>query len=46
LAPTVVAPLPEHEFDLELGVGGAFAKSKRVEYECGEWLPGIQLGSG
>jgi len=45
-ATTVVAPLPKHEFDLELGVGGAFANSKRVEYECGEWLPGIQLGSG
>jgi len=43
---TIVAPLPEHEFDLELGVGGAFASGKRVEYECGEWLPGIQLGSG
>ena len=43
---TVVAPLPEHEFDLELGViGGAFANGKGVEYECGEWLPGIQLGS-
>lgn len=43
---TVVAPLPEHEFDLELGViGGAFANSKGVEYECGEWLPGIQLES-
>jgi hypothetical protein len=43
---TVVAPLPEHEFDLELGViGGAFANGKGVEYECGEWLPGIQLAS-
>jgi len=43
---TVVAPLPEHEFDLELGViGGAFANGKGVEYECGEWLPGIQLES-
>lgn len=43
---TVVAPLPEHDFDLELGViDGAFATSKGVEYECGEWLPGIQLGS-
>jgi hypothetical protein len=31
-----VAPLPEHEFDLELGViGGAFANGKGVEYECG-----------
>jgi hypothetical protein len=43
---TVVAPLPEHDFDLELGViGGAFATGKGVEYECGEWLPGIQLES-
>jgi hypothetical protein len=43
---TVVAPLPEHEFDLELGViGGAFANGKGVDYECGEWLPGIQLES-
>jgi hypothetical protein len=43
---TVVAPLSEHDFDLELGViGGAFANSKGVEYECGEWLPGIQLES-
>jgi hypothetical protein len=43
---TVVAPLPEHEFDLELGViGGAFANGKGGEYECGEWLPGIQLES-
>ena len=43
---TVVAPLQEHDFDLELGVmGGAFANSKGVEYECGEWLPGIQLES-
>jgi hypothetical protein len=43
---TVVAPLPEHEFDLELGViGGAFPNGKGVEYECGEWLPGIQLQS-
>jgi hypothetical protein len=43
---TVVAPLPEHEFDLELGViGGAFPNGKGVEYECGEWLPGIQLKS-
>lgn len=43
---TVVAPLPEHEFDLELGViGGAFANGKGLEYECGEWLPGIQLES-
>jgi hypothetical protein len=43
---TVVAPLPEHEFDLELGViGGAFANGKGVGYECGEWLPGIQLES-
>jgi hypothetical protein len=40
---TVVAPLSEHEFDLELG--GAFANGKGVEYECGEWLPGIQLES-
>jgi hypothetical protein len=43
---TVVAPLPEHEFDLELGIiGGGFANGKGVEYECGEWLPGIQLES-
>ena len=40
---TVVAPLAEHEFDLELGA--AFANGKGVEYECGEWLPGIQLES-
>jgi hypothetical protein len=34
---TVIAPLPEHEFVLELGViGGAFANGKGVEYECGE----------
>ncbi|KAI0251539.1 hypothetical protein BJV78DRAFT_1313445 [Lactifluus subvellereus] len=44
--PTVVTPLPEHELDLELGaVGVAFANGKGVEYECGEWLPGIQLGT-
>jgi len=43
---TVVAPLPEHEFDLELSViGGAFTNGKGVGYECGEWLPGIQLES-
>ncbi|KAI9438136.1 hypothetical protein H4582DRAFT_1953045 [Lactarius indigo] len=45
-APTVVAPLPEHELDLELGaVDGSFVNGKEVEYECGEWLPGIQLES-
>jgi hypothetical protein len=45
-APTVVAPLPEHELDLELGsVGVAFGNEKGVGYESGEWLPGIQLGS-
>ncbi|KAI9438878.1 hypothetical protein BJY52DRAFT_540653 [Lactarius psammicola] len=44
--PTVVAPLPEHELDLELGaVDGSFVNGKEVEYECGEWLPGIQLES-
>jgi len=43
---TVVDPLSEHDFDLELGViGGVFANGKEVEYECGEWLPGIQLES-
>src|SRR5258708_26379 len=42
----VVGPLPEHEFDLELGViGEAFGNGKGVEYECGEWLPGIELES-
>jgi hypothetical protein len=45
-SPTVVTPIPEHELDLELGaVGVAFANGKGVEYECGEWLPGIQLGT-
>jgi hypothetical protein len=45
-APTVVAPLPEHELDLELGaVSVAFANGKGVEFDCGEWLPGIQLRS-
>ena len=45
-APTVVAPLPEHELDLELGaVGGSFLNGKDIEYECGEWLPGILLES-
>ncbi|KAI0293618.1 hypothetical protein B0F90DRAFT_1821972 [Multifurca ochricompacta] len=45
-APTVVAPLPEHELDLELGaVSGVFANEKGSEYECGEWLPGILLES-
>jgi hypothetical protein len=45
-APTVVAPLPEHELDLELGaVDGSFVNGKEVEYECGEWLPGILLES-
>ena len=45
-APTVIAPLPEHEMDLELGaVGGCFVNGKEVEYECGEWLPGILLES-
>ena len=45
-APTVVAPLPENELDLELGaVGGCFVNGKEVEYECGEWLPGILLES-
>ncbi len=45
-AQTVVAPLPEHELDLELGaVDGSFANGKGVEYECGEWLPGILLES-
>ena len=45
-APTVVAPLPEHELDLELGaVGGSFISGKDIEYGCGEWLPGIQLES-
>lgn len=47
-AVTTVAPIPEHEFDLELGAvgNGAFGNGKGgVEYECGEWLPGIQLAS-
>jgi hypothetical protein len=45
-APTVVAPLPEHEMDLELGaVAGCFVNGKEAEYECGEWLPGILLES-
>jgi hypothetical protein len=45
-APTVVAPLPEHELDLELGsVSVAFGNEKGVGYESGEWLPGIQLES-
>jgi len=45
-APTVVAPLPEDELDLELGaVDGSFVNGKEVEYECGEWLPGIRLES-
>ena len=43
---TVVAPIPEHEFDLELGViGDAFGNGKGVGYECEEWLPGIRLES-
>ena len=43
---TVIAPLPEHELDLELGaVDGSFVNGKEVEYECGEWLPGILLES-
>jgi len=45
-APTVVAPLPEHELDIELGaVDGSFVNGKDIEYECGEWLPGILLES-
>ena len=45
-APTVVAPLPEHELNLELAaVDGSFVNGKEVEYECGEWLPGMMLGS-
>lgn len=45
-APTVVTPLPGHELDLELGaVDGSFVNGKEVEYECGEWLPGIMLES-
>jgi hypothetical protein len=43
---TVVAPLPKEEFGLELGVNNvAIANGKGIEYECGEWLPGIQLGT-
>jgi hypothetical protein len=40
---TVSAPLPKKEFDLELGANDVVIKGD--EYECGEWLPGIQLGS-
>jgi hypothetical protein len=43
---TVVAPLPKEEFGLELGVNDVvIANGKGIEYECGEWLPGIQLGT-
>ncbi|KAI0301466.1 hypothetical protein BC826DRAFT_989815 [Russula brevipes] len=43
---TVIAPIPEDEFDLEPGaIGEAFANGKGLEYECGEWLPGIELGT-
>jgi len=42
----VVAPLSKDDFDLDLGVNDmAFANGRGVECECGEWLPGIQLGS-
>jgi hypothetical protein len=43
---TVIAPLPEDEFNLEPGaIGEAFANGKGLEYEYGEWLPGIELGT-
>jgi hypothetical protein len=43
---TVSAPLPKKEFGLELGANDVvIANGKGDEYECGEWLPGIQLGS-
>jgi hypothetical protein len=43
---TVVAPLSKDDFDLKLGANDmAFANVKGVGCECGEWLPGIQLGS-
>jgi hypothetical protein len=43
---TVVAPLSKDDFDLELDTNDmVFANGKGVGCECGEWLPGIQLGS-
>jgi hypothetical protein len=41
---STVMPLPKNE--LELGVNDvAIAKGDGDEYEYGEWLPGIQLGT-
>jgi hypothetical protein len=40
---TISAPLSKKEFDRELGANDVVIKGD--EYECGEWLPGIQLGS-
>ena len=43
---TVISPLSKDDFDLDLGVNDmAFADGKGGECECGEWLPGIQLGT-
>jgi hypothetical protein len=43
---TVVSPLSKDDFDLDIGVNDmAFANGKGGECECGEWLPGIQLGT-
>ncbi|KAI0259976.1 hypothetical protein BC834DRAFT_973780 [Gloeopeniophorella convolvens] len=43
-APTVVAPLPDYELDLEFGApDGVYMRCKEREYECAEWLPGVML---
>jgi hypothetical protein len=43
---TSPAPFPKNEIGPGLGANGVIiADGKGDEYECGEWLPGIQLGS-
>jgi len=43
----VSVPLVKNGFGLELGGAGdvVIANGKGDEYDCGEWLPGIQFGS-